>query len=195
MRNPITITGIEQVKQAFGEEVINKAVASTVNKTAALGKTAISKSIRSYWNIKQKRFNQNSKVVYTSFKARKKIAYIKFSGKPVGLQELPFEVRKAGKSKGQISVQIHNKSSGYGAVILRHAWVSNFGHGDRIFDRNNATKRSRRRQAPSLPNMVENNQPGRDDVETIIAKITERRSQGILNNELDFYMNKAMQIK
>lgn len=195
MKKPVTITGIDQVKKAFGDDVFGRAEASTVNKLAALGKTAISKSVRSYWNIKQKRFNEDSKAVRTSFRARKKIAYIKFTGKRLGLQEFPFKVRKAGKNKGQVSVQLHNKKSGYGALVLRHAWVKDWGNGDRIFDRNNKSGRPKRRQAPSLPHMVENNESGRDDVQAIISKITQRRSESIFNNELDFFMNKALQSK
>lgn len=58
----ITLTNISEARQLFGGAVVDKAIASTLNKIAAQAKTAVSQEIRKTYNIKARDLNSAMKV-------------------------------------------------------------------------------------------------------------------------------------
>lgn len=184
MTDPVKIEGIEQLRALLGEDVANKAAASTANKIAAQVNTAVRKSILSEWNIKAKTYNEQVKINRAWHKNPKIFSVLRASGSEIPLHRFGVKRAKAGKNRGRIAVKI---KKGKPREVLRRAFLMRSGSAELVMERvGKARLPIEMLTAPAIPSLVVNDRSAKA-MEEVLKKADE-----IGSNEVDFFANRAL---
>ncbi|QDP47081.1 MAG: putative tail completion protein [Prokaryotic dsDNA virus sp.] len=182
--DPVKISGIEALRELLGDEVANRASASTVNKIAAQVNTAVRKSILGEWNIKAKTYNEQVKVIKGWHKNPRIFSILKATGAEIPLHRFGVTRAKAGKNKGRIAVKI---KKGKPREVLRRAFLMRSGTTDLVMER---VGRSRLPievlTAPAIPSLIVNDRSAKAMDEIL------KKAEDIGANEIEFFANKAL---
>lgn len=184
MTDPVKIEGIEQLRKLLGDEVANKAAASTANKIAAQVNTAVRKAITSEWNIKAKTYNEQVKINRAWYKNPKIFSILRASGAEIPLHRFGVTRAKAGKNKGRLAVKI---KKGKPREVLRRAFLMRSGDSDLVMERvGRARLPIEVMTAPAIPSLIVNEQSAKAMEEVL------KKAEDIGANEVEFFANKAL---
>lgn len=194
----IEFTGIEEAKKLFGP-VIEKAITSTVNKTASKTKTAASKRIRRTWNFKSYRGVTPASRVRRALEVRKakfgeKESMILGRGRRMPLSAFGAKQkwRRRGGKRHRAGVVLRVKKKSPEKLIMKSIFLDSVRG-------NESNKHVMRRKGrartpvdllfgPSVPHML----GAKRTLETV-EKVVDYNLKTIMQHELEFYI--AREIK
>lgn len=173
----ITFRGLDEARAALGDQIINRAISSTINKVATQTRTAISKEVRTVYNVKAKAVKDAT----TLRRARvgDNEAFVFGTGKRIPLRDF-------GARQTRIGVTVKVKKAG-GRKRLPSAFVVQSIGGNVFLRETRRRLPIRKLVGPAIPQMITS-----PDVIQRILDNAETISPRIFESELQFRIRRAL---